>query len=149
MAQAVAEAAGVSASSLGLRFDRVVVRLLDRLRRSLEVRASDDVAVVLTLTAPLRAPGRLAGALEAEIAALLQDGRAGSERTLLLLGNHADLRLVQPARTDAPRLLGFVRNPGVEAAKVLDLAERWLRPSSWSDRGERAHGRPEEGRPAR
>lgn len=127
IAEAIAVAGGSTVFKLGLRFDRVVVQVLDRLRRFVDAAQPEGVTVVLTLTAPIRAPAKTAVALEQEMAALLQTRDLGSERSAILFGNRAELRLVERASRQGPRLLGFVHNPDVDAARVLELVERWLR----------------------
>ena len=129
IAEAVASAGGSTVSKLGLRFDRVALRVLDRLRTSVDASPPEGLAVVLALTAPIRVPGRTAAALEGEVAALLQMGAAGSERSAILNGNRAELRLVEQTFGRGYKLLGFVHNSDVPAARVLDLAELWLRSS--------------------
>ena len=131
-AEAISVAGGSTVSRLGLRFDRVVVRLLDRLRCFLGAGKPEGVTVLLTLTAPIRGPGKTAAALEQEIAALLKAGGAESEWSGILYGNRAQLRVVEHATRGRPKLLGFVHNPEVDAAEILELAECWLRSSSLS-----------------
>ena len=50
-----------------LRFDRVVLRLVGGLRAALSELVPDGVAVVLTVTAPIRLPSKTATALEGRI----------------------------------------------------------------------------------
>ena len=127
IAEAVAAAGDTTASRLGLRFDRVVVRVLDHLKLFVGANAPEGLTVLLTLTAPVRAPKKMAVALEREVAALLQSGCPEAERSVVLQGNRAELRLVERAPTRAQGLLGFVHNPDVDAVVILNLAERWLR----------------------
>ena len=127
VADAVAAMGGVTAAKLGLRFDRVVVRVLDHLQRSIETQAREGVSVALTLTAPLRAPGKTAAALQQEVITLLRTGRPGDGRSLDVHGNYAELRLVRHPPGREARVLGFVHNAGGDAATILALAERWLR----------------------
>ena len=82
--------------------------------------------MLLALTAPVRAPGKTVSLLEREIGAMLRTGGAGEQQTIELYGNRAVLRLVRHAPLRGGGLLGFVHNPDVEAATILDLAERWL-----------------------
>ena len=126
IAEAVAAVGGTTVSRLGLRLDRVVVRVLDRLRRGVDGKPRADWGVVLTLTAPLHAPNKLVKVMEQEIAALLQDGCIGAERSVVLHGGRARLRLVEHAAAPGCGLLGFVHNPDVDPAMIMDLAERWL-----------------------
>ena len=127
IAVAIAVAGGSTVAKLGLRFDRVAVWVLDHLRHFLEATQPEGGTVVLTLTAPIHAPGKTAVALEHELAELLQNRKLGSGRRAILYGNRAELRLVEHAPRQGHRLLGFVHNPDVDAAQVMELVERWLR----------------------
>ena len=127
IAEAVAAIGGVTVAELGLRFDRVAVRVLDRLQRGADAGPHADVSVALTLTAPVRAPGKTAEALQQESGALLRTGCPGDERSLDVHGNRAELRLLSHPPGREPKVLGFVHNPGSDAATILALAERWLR----------------------
>ena len=126
IAEAVAAMGGVTVTALGLRFDRVAVRVLDRLQRDADAGPHPGASVALTLTAPVRAPGKTAGALQQEINALRLAGRPGDGRRVELHGNWTELRLVTRMSARRPSLLGFVHNPDVDAATILALAERWL-----------------------
>jgi len=118
---------GLSDSKLGLRFDRVVVRVLGRLRAVAETEAPDGTTFLVTISAPIRAPGKTAGALEDEIkAAVLADGPP-AERTATVYGNRVRVRLIRHVRGRTPKLIGFVHNPDAAPQQLLDLAERWLR----------------------
>ncbi len=89
--------------------------------------APKDLTTILTLTAPIRVPGRTVIALKQALALLLQSGVAGSERSSSLHGNRASLRLVGQSFERGGGLVGFVHKPDVPAARLLDLAEHWLR----------------------
>ena len=78
IAEAVAAMGGVTVTALGLRFDCVAVRVLDRLERGADAGPHPGASVALTLTAPIRAPGKTAGALQQEINALLRTGVRGT-----------------------------------------------------------------------
>ena len=127
IAEAVAAMGGLTVMALGLRFDRVAVRVLDRLQRNADSEMRTAVSVALTLTAPVRSPGKTATALQQEIGALLQTSAPGDGRRVELYGNRAELRLVTRVSARLPSLLGFIHNPDVDAATILALAERWLR----------------------
>ena len=127
IAEAIAAEGRTTASRLGLRFDRVVVRVLERLSHALDAEPRADVTVLLALTAPIRAAEKMVAGLQREIGALLQAGHPGQGRRLELYGNRAELRLVERSPAEARSLLGFVHSSDVEAATILDLAERWLR----------------------
>ncbi len=115
---------------LGLRLDQVVIRVLDDLRRCVDARATQDLTVVLTLTAPIRRPSKLVVALEREIAELLKSDAGGLERSAFLDGNRVELRLVEHAPGRGHKLVGLVHNSDVDPARLLALAEQWLRSSA-------------------
>ena len=124
LAEKIVDQAGLTTSRLGLRFDRVVVRILADVRRFAEGAMPAGTTILLTLTAPIRRAAKTADALEQEIAALLAAGVAGEDRTARLWGNEVRLRLVRNA--SGHKLIGFVHNPESDAARLLDLGERWL-----------------------
>ena len=126
LAQAILAAADLDATKLGLRFDRVVLRVLDELRRFAEAAAPKDVAVLVAITAPIRRPSKTAADLRREIGEMLSARGSGAERTATLRGNLTRLRLVEGVPERSPRLIGFVHNRGATAEPLFDLAERWL-----------------------
>ena len=78
VAEAVAAIGGVTVVAMGLRFDRVAVRVLDRLQRNADAEPRTAVSVALTLTAPVRSPCKTAAALQQEIGALLRRAVLGT-----------------------------------------------------------------------
>ncbi len=126
IADAVAEAGGCHVAQLGLRFDRVAVRLLDQLRTYADACAPEGMVVILTLTASIRMPKQVVSALERELSTLVQDG-GRTARSIALSGSQARLQLVEGVPQTAPKLLGFVYNPEVDAARIGELAVAWLR----------------------
>lgn len=126
VANAVAEMGGCRVSQLGLRFDRVALRVLDQLKGYADACAPEGVVLILTLTAPIRMPKQVVGALQRELSTLVEDG-GRTERSMALAGGQGRLRLVEGVPQDAPKLLGFVHNPEVDPAQIADLAVAWLR----------------------
>lgn len=116
---------GLSAAKLGLRFDRVVVRVLRDLRSFAEAAAPSGVTVLVTISAPIRSPAKTVEELKRAIGALQSSSHADHGATLQ--GNQVRLRLVRPSWRQAPALIGFVHNPTSEPRRLLDLAEQWLR----------------------
>lgn len=129
VAQQIVAAGGESVSSLGLRFDRVAIRVLGDLRRFVTGRVPTGATVLLTLTAPIRMPAKTVSALEQEIDALLSDHTGQPGRRTSLCGNTVSLRLVRDGAGRAGPLVGFVHNRAGDAPRLLSLAERWLRGS--------------------
>ena len=69
-----------NAAKLRLRFDKVVTRLMDRLRATLGETVPDGMTVLLTITAPIRLPSKTAAALEDKIQTLLGRGSPGRDQ---------------------------------------------------------------------
>jgi hypothetical protein len=127
IAEQIVNAGGETVSRLGLRFDRVVMRVLDDLRRFAEGKTPAGASVILTLTAPIRMPAKTISALELEIEALLRAGLGDRDRIAEVCSNAVRLRLVEHAPTRDHRLVGFVHNRDSDARHLVDLAEQWLR----------------------
>jgi hypothetical protein len=127
IAEDVLKETGASTSALGLRFDRVVVRVLGRLRAFADDVVPDGQSVILTVSAPIRLPAKTADRLEDEITALLATSAPSRERCARILGNDVRLRLVKESSGRGCKLIGFVHNPQANTQQLLDAAERWLR----------------------
>lgn len=123
IADAVLAGSGLTVARLGLRFDRVVVRLLGDLRAYAETAVPAGATVLITHTAPIRQAGKSVAALRPEIQALA--ARGGGDHAAEINSNAVRLRLVNGGSDH--RLVGFVHNPATDPMPLLDLAERWLR----------------------
>jgi hypothetical protein len=109
-----------------LRFDRVVLGLLRRLRAGLTPIVPDGEAVVLTVTAPIRLPAQTAAALEKQIRDSLADGPGRLEIEEAICGNQVRARLVKGVSRRMPKVIGFVHNPDSDADVLLDLTQSML-----------------------
>lgn len=69
IAEDIANVHTLSIAKLGLRFDKVVVRLLGNLRTFAEETAPENKTVLLTATAPIKLPGKTGN----ELVKVLQD----------------------------------------------------------------------------
>ena len=125
LALQVAAETGVKASSLGLRFDRVATALLDRLAIVSKAAAPEGATFILTVTAPILLPAKSIEALSHAIRAMGAEDDPG-EFAGPICGNGVRLRLIGRTWADRPRFLGFVHNPGVDASRLLQMAEDWL-----------------------
>jgi hypothetical protein len=126
IAEAVLAGSGLSPAKLGLRFDRVVLRVLGDLRTFAQGAAPDGVTVLVTITAPIRVPARTAEAVRKRIGALLANPAASEAAAVH--GNQVRIRVVKHGPGGHPKLIGFVHNPGSDPSQLLALAERWLHP---------------------
>ncbi len=120
MADAVLAGSGLSAKKLGLRFDRVVVRVLGDLGAFAEGAVPEGSAVVVTITAPIRLPAKTVDAARERIA-------SAGDQSGDIHGNRVSLRWLREVAAQRPRLVLFVHNPSTDAGELLGIAERWLR----------------------
>ena len=130
IAERILAANGLKAAALGLRFDRVALRVLAEVRAFVEAAAPAGVGVLMTLTAPIRLPGRTVEAVTAELGGRLSGPAQGGDLVLAMHGNEVRLRVL--SGVGAERFVGFVHNPG-SAERLLDLAEGWVRVRPSSD----------------
>lgn len=106
----------------GLKFDRVAVGLVRAVRTSAESDVPEGTAL-LTVTAPILLPARTRLALGELLRGLAASGE--TEAALTVHGNAVRLRIVE-GPSHAPRLVGFVHNPDVDAGRLIAAGERWL-----------------------
>jgi hypothetical protein len=127
LAEAVLDGSGFNASKLGLRFDRVVGRVLGDLRTFADGAAPEGVTLIVTITAPIRTPAKTVEALRRTIGALLSADAPSGDHCDTVQGNDVRIRLVRRETDRGPRLIGFVHNPGSATDRLLDLAEQRAR----------------------
>jgi hypothetical protein len=109
-----------------LRFDKVAVRLVERLQATLREVVPDDVTVLLTITAPIRLPSKSAVALEGKIRVLLAQRPAPREERGTIHGNDIRIRLENTGSKRAPRVIGFVHNSDTDPRVLMDMTRSLL-----------------------
>lgn len=123
---AIANEGSSTVKKLGLRFDRVVVRLLGEIRQSIEQYVPKDMTVIMTITAPIKHPAKTADEVTKEIRDHLKSGAQGEDRALMIFDNNVQLRIANSFPKQTTKFVGLVHNPDVEATMLLDLAAQWL-----------------------
>jgi len=108
-------------STSGLRFDKVVVRLLGRLRAFCQPALPPGTTVVVTVTAPIRLAAKTAAAIEALIARDVTRGRL-RDRQATIHGNRVRMRILAGGPDRVSRFIGFVHNPESSAGQLIDIA---------------------------
>jgi hypothetical protein len=114
--------ARIGAAKLRLRFDKVALRLVGRLKDALASAVPDGETVVFSISAPIRLPAKTAVALDH----LLRDGRTDEERREIVHGNEVRARRLKDVPRHMPKVLGFVHNLESDASAILALAEARL-----------------------
>lgn len=109
-----------SRARLRLRFDKVVVRLIERLRATFREGMPGNVTVLLTISAPIRLPSKTADALEDKIRVLLARRDARTETSGTIHGNQIRLRRETFASSPA-KIIGFVHNAVTDPRMLLDM----------------------------
>jgi hypothetical protein len=113
-------------AKLGLRFDKVATRLMERLQASLGETVPDGMTVLLTVTAPIRLPSKTAASLEDKIQTLLGRGSRGRDERDTIHGNRIRIRLLRDESEGAPRVIGFVHNSDSDPVLLLNMTGELL-----------------------
>src|ERR1700729_3690323 len=114
------------AAKPGLRFDKVVTRLMERLQATLGKTVPDGMTVLLTVTAPIRLPSKTAASLEDKIQTLLGRGSAARDEKDTIHGNRIRIRLLRDASGRAPKMIGFVHNSDSDPLLLLNMTRELL-----------------------
>lgn len=109
-----------------LRFDRVAIGLVSRLQAALSDAVPDGRAVLVTVTAPIRLPGKTAVAFEDKIRTCLTRRSATVECKDTICGNHVRIRIVTCAARHVPKVIGLVHNAETDADLVLGMTQALL-----------------------
>jgi hypothetical protein len=109
-----------------LRFDRVALGLLERLRAAVRARALNG-ATVVTITAPIRLPSRTAATLEESIQLLVGRTSARRQLTTTVHGNRVRIAILQAGRKSGSKLIGFVHNRDSDPQVLFELTSSLLR----------------------
>jgi len=110
-----------------LRFDRVVLRLVGAVQTALRGVVPNGVAVVFTLTAPIRLPAKTTDELVSRLRDALTRRSAPVRIKDTIHGNQIRVRLVKGLSPHRAQVIGFVHNPDAEADIIVDLTQALLR----------------------
>ena len=111
----------LSVAKLRLRFDKVALRFVGRLKTALANVVPEGQIVVFTICAPIRLPGKTAVALEN----MVRFGLSEAERHEIVHDNKIRIRRLSGPKP-MPRVLGFVHSVESDAGAILALAEARL-----------------------
>lgn len=104
-----------------LRFDRVALRLVRRLRDALNEIIPDGKTMLVTITAPIRMPSKTAADLIEKIRTSLARRLVPSATKDTIHGNEIRVRFVKNDARQASKVIGFVHNPEPEPDGLLDV----------------------------
>ena len=109
-----------------LRFDKVALRVVSRLQAALNESVQDGMAVIITITAPIREPAKTVAVLEEKIRARLARASTPMECKDTICGNQVRVRVVASGSREAAKVIAFVHNPSPDAAILLDMTQSLL-----------------------
>ena len=125
IANEIAKANGMSVTKLGLRFDKVVVRLLGNIRIAIEQEVPKKMTVIMTITSPIRLPAKTEYELIGKINDFLESGIQYQDSVLTIFLNEVRFRIVKSSLKQ-PKFIGLVHNPDIDPKLLLNLAAQWL-----------------------
>lgn len=109
----------IAAAKIRLRFDKVVLRIRGDLKTALEDFVPAGHAMLFTLTAPIKLPGKTRDAM---LDLIHGDFEAGEVH-----GNQVRIRRLTNLPSQRPKAMLFVHNPDGDSRAILDIAETLLR----------------------
>ncbi|MBL7787539.1 MAG: hypothetical protein JNM36_16660 [Chitinophagales bacterium] len=117
---------GLTVKKLGLRFDKVVVRLLGNLRTLVEEVSPEKRIVLMTITAPIKLAAKTEYELEQQIKSILSSDNGNDDLFMSVFQNKIRLRIINFSSNHVVKFVGLVHNPSTDAKLLLDLTTAWL-----------------------
>jgi hypothetical protein len=103
----------------GLRFDKVALGFVARIRDELSELVPAGKTLVVTCTAPIRKDSATSAELVELLAAAMARSGGRLEFDKTIHGNRIRARMVKRASARAHKVVGFVHNPDVDVEKLL------------------------------
>ncbi|MBV9725086.1 MAG: hypothetical protein JO299_07915 [Gammaproteobacteria bacterium] len=126
-----------------LRLDRVALRLVESLRVALAGVVPEGRTVALTITAPIRQAAKTATAIEGQIRLRLRRRSLGRSAHSIH-ENSVQIWVLKGGTALTSKLVGFVHNPDVDPAALIELtapcSQRWIRSGAQPRQGARRGG---------
>lgn len=111
----------------GLRFDKVALRVVDRLRTRLARVVPDGMTLIVTITAPIRLPAKTVVAVEDEACAALTRTSPRRDQKATIYGNRVRIRLTTRETTRTPKVIALVHNPDTDPFQFVNAFARKTR----------------------
>lgn len=126
IAEKIVKANSSSTTKLGLRFDRVVVRLLGNLRFFVEQANANQKIILMTISAPIKLATKTEKELKSKIKDLLNRKDHDQDLSFSIFQNEVRLRIMEFQLNKSHKFVGLVHNPRTDPELLLDFATRWL-----------------------
>lgn len=123
-----------------LRFDRVALGFIRRLRVALAGSVHEGQTVIITVTAPIRMAAKTAAVVSQTIRQRLERRSARLQIEEAINGNQIRARLAQDVSGRAAKVVGYVHNPESDPQILFDITESLLRHVG-AAANKRMHGR--------
>lgn len=127
IAEKIAKKSGITISKLGLRFDKVAVRLLNNIRNAINKDIPDGKIVLLAITAPIKLPQKTELEIYEQISDLIITNKQQTSRKFTVFQNKIHIRTIDVSITQAERFVGFVHNTEVDSMQLFDKTTDWLK----------------------
>jgi hypothetical protein len=124
--QAIVATSDLSLKKLGLRFDRVALRLLDDLQVCSTRLVPKGKTLLVTVTAPICVPSKTATALEKKIEKIFHQQNTSKLVKMSIQKNQVQVKIVKNVQTKNLKFIGFIHNPTTKPKQLFDLTEKWL-----------------------
>lgn len=122
----IAKTNGLNITKLGLRFDKVVIRLLGNIRIAIEKEIPKDYAVILTMTAPIKHPAKTENGIIENFKEIFVHRKQLNDTLLTVFKNDVHLIFIKPSSKKFINFIGFVHNKDIDSKYLLDIASKWL-----------------------
>lgn len=128
IAEKIAEKSGITISKLGLRFDKVAVRLLNNIRNAINKDIPDRTIVLLAITAPIKLPSKAEIEICKKKNELLTTDKQQIGQKHTVFQNNIFIRTIEiSTNKKVERFIGFVHNPKIDSMQLFDIAIDWLK----------------------
>lgn len=118
----ISEASGLTLTQLGLRFDKVAVRVLESLEAWAHASVPNGSVLIVTITAPIREASKTTRELETHLAKYLARKTRRRIKTVTINKNEISFLITKSKVKRGPKMIGFVHNPSTDARMLIELS---------------------------
>jgi molybdenum cofactor biosynthesis enzyme len=122
----IAKANGVRIAKLGLRFDKVAIRLLQNIRTAIENEVPKGSVVIITITAPIKIPAKTEKEIIGEVKDILVKGKNYMDTSFTVFENKVRIRYMKSPSKQGVNFVGLVHNKDIDSTYLLNISSKWL-----------------------
>jgi hypothetical protein len=124
IANEIVKANGLSLSKLGLRFDKVVVRILGNIRNAIEQEVPKESVIIVTISAPIKLPAKTEHELIEKIRSVVSKGKKERDTSLTIFENEVRIRFLKYSSKQNINFIGLVHNKDIDSKYLLDISSK-------------------------